>query len=154
MKTKQNWLTLVVVAVFVTAAAPAESQPVPRDRPNLAGVELLGRAILYSVNYERYVTERVGLGAGVAVHPGATVVPLYLSLNPVGDRHSLYIGAGVTLGITGRDPSDSDSVALAVASVGYQYRSRRGFVVRPFLSVLTDGDEAGPWIGISLGKLF
>ena len=151
MKTKETALPLVVVAVLLMTAAPAESQPVPRGQPNLAGVELLGRGILYRMNYERYFTERVGLGGGVAAYPGGTVVPLYLSLNPVGDRHSLYLGAGATFGFT---EDDSDARALGVASIGYQYRSSRGFVVRPFLGVVTDGNETLPWIGITLAKLF
>ena len=157
MNTKASALPLLVVAVLLTTAAPAESQPVPRGQPNLAGVELLGRGGLYSVIYERYVTERVGLGGGLAVYPGATLVPLYLSLNPIGDRRSLYISAGVTVRVTERNPEawlHVDHRALAPVSLGYQYRSRRGLIVRPFLGVVTNGDEASPWVGISLAKLF
>src|SRR6186713_702869 len=54
-------LTLVI-PMFST---PLQGQSVPR---NLFGIELLGRGALYSVNYERLLTDRIGAGGGIAVH--------------------------------------------------------------------------------------
>ena len=76
MNTKANSLPLIATALLFLTDAPVEAQPVPRNQPNLAGVELLGRGILYSVNYERYFTERVGLGGGLVVYSGTTLVPV------------------------------------------------------------------------------
>src|SRR5262249_3096161 len=69
------------------------------DKPNLVGGEILGRGILVTLNYERFLTNAVGLGAGVmAVASGGetgVIAPFYLSLL-TGDENSLYTSAGVT----------------------------------------------------------
>ncbi len=148
---------LLVLVVSFLAVSTAEAQSVRRSQPNVAGVELLGRGLIYSVNYERYVRERVGVGVGIAIlgstgaSSGAAIVPIYLSLNPVGDTHSLYIGTGVTVGIV---ESGASAGAFGTATVGYQYRSGDGFIIRPSLSVLFAGDLRLLWPGITLARSF
>src|SRR6185503_5022288 len=85
---------MILIASLSNVGALAQGQ----EQPNLFGIELLGRGLLYSANYERYVTPRIGLGVGGAYCSidgnRVTIVPVYASWTPVGDRHSLYLAAG------------------------------------------------------------
>ena len=147
----------VATTLLLAMVSPADAQPVRRSQPNVAGVELLGRALIYSVNYERYVKERLGIGVGIAVWDStgegssAAVVPLYVSLNPIGETHSLYIATGVTVGAV---EDDTSARAFGTATVGYQYRSRSGFIIRPALNLLLGSDPSFVWPGITLAKSF
>ena len=55
---------LMLTLVIPMFSTPLQGQSVPR---NLFGIELLGRGALYSVNYERLLTDRIGAGGGIAV---------------------------------------------------------------------------------------
>ena len=157
-----------IASAFILLATmwASNTQAWSQDQSSIAGVELLGRGVLYSVNYERYFTERAGLGIGAALYPSGNnrlmIVPLYGSWNPVGDRHSLYLGAGTTLAFGslgsilpfGEKPSNWSMRAMGTASVGYQYRSFGGFVIRPTVSFLMLGDQRVIWPGIILGRRF
>lgn len=151
---------IILIATLSNSDALAQQE----DRPNLVGVELLGRGGLYSFNYERYPTKRVGLGIGLALlefDGTRIIVPLYASLNPIGDRHSLYLAAGTTLaGGWGKSSqifggsSDSGFFAFGTVSGGYEYRSFSGFVVRPTVNVLLTTEGNIVWPGITLGYRF
>lgn len=171
-----NYTTALLQLLRLTLAIPlfstllqAQSADVPR---NLFGVELIGRGIIYSVNYERLLTDRIGAGGGISVlsvsgagifgpsHRSRTlIVPAYLSWTPVGRAHSPYLAAGVTLSATTADEfllgnTRVNSGAFGTFTVGYQYRSQRGIVIRPNVSqILIDGDNFW-WPGITLGVSF
>jgi hypothetical protein len=152
---------VVLLATLPNVDALAQRQ----DQPNLLGVELLGRGLIYSVNYERSLTPRTGIGMGTAYwnidKAHIAIVPLYASWNPVGDRHSLYLAAGTTL-IYGREKSflfdtpgsESAFLAAGTSSVGYQYRSSGGYVIRPALNILLSRHGNIVWPGITLGRRF
>jgi hypothetical protein len=152
-----------MVPAIVLLATLLKVDAVAQDQPNLVGVELLGRGLIYSVNYERNLTQRTGLGVGVAYwsidKAHITIVPLFASWNPIGDRHSLYLAAGTTL-VNGRensfwfDNSESGFVAAATSSVGYQYRSPGGFVIRPALNILLSRHGNIAWPGLTIGRRF
>jgi len=104
---------LMLTLVIPMFSTPLQGQSVPR---NLFGIELLGRGALYSVNYERLLTDRIGAGGGIAVHrvSGAglfeasqrtttLVMPTYVSWTPVGRTDSPYLSAGVTLSLSHTD---------------------------------------------------
>src|SRR5512147_2883770 len=73
---------------------------VREDHPNLVGGELAGRGVAFTINYERYLSNEFGLGAGLRAIKvsggGVTVVPLYASFVP-GNVHSPYFSVGGTL---------------------------------------------------------
>jgi hypothetical protein len=128
------------------------------ERPNLVSGELGGRGIIYSVNYERYLTGRVGIGAGLmgfGTSDGAVaLIPLYVSLNPVGDTHSLYLAAGTTGAVGSANWEELESEWLGTFSAGYQYHSQTGFFVRPTLNIIYKGED---WLllpGVAVGGSF
>ena len=156
-------MKLRMVPGVVLLAILLKVDGVAQDQPNLVGVELLGRGLIYSVNYERNLTERTGVGIGAAYwnidKAHITIVPLHASWNPIGNRHSLYLAAGATL-INGReksslfDTAESGLLAAGTSSVGYQFRSAGGFVIRPALNILLSRHGNLVWPGVTIGHRF
>jgi hypothetical protein len=171
-----RYTTVLLQVLVLTVAVPlfstrlqAQSEDPPR---NLVGVELLGRGGIYSFNYERLLTNRMGAGGGISVlslssggifSPSQTtttiIMPAYLSWTPVGSTHSPYLSAGLTW-----SPSKTrelllgntryGSLVFSTITAGYQYRSEKGIVIRPTVSrIVIDGDDLF-WPGITLGYAF
>ena len=160
MKPRQFVLVATVVSLF---ALPSVATPGVRDeRPNLVGGELGGRGLLFTLNYERFLSNEIGLGVGLmavkASGGGITMVPLYASFLP-GDTHSPYLSVGATLLSGGGDFQDWESTWLVHLTFGYQYQSAGGFFVRPFFTYLRpteqgSGDEYLVWPGLTIGGSF
>lgn len=165
----QLMMLVVALPLFSTRLQAQSSPSVPR---NLLGVELLGRGGLYSFNYERQLTSRIGAGAGVSVlslsgaglfSPSRSVttviLPTYVSWTPVGRTHSPYLSGGFTL-LTSRTRefflgnTESTVGAFGTLTAGYQYRSERGIVIRPFVSNIFVDEGNFWWPGITLGVSF
>src|SRR6478672_4364313 len=74
--------------LLLSLGSSAQGQTVSQGGPNFIGVELLGRAFLYSINYERYITQRFGIGVGIATweidNRVIGIFPLYMSVTPIG----------------------------------------------------------------------
>src|SRR3989442_766710 len=108
MNNKKEVLGTLIAALLIAGAAGAED--IREARPNIVELELGGRGFFYSVAFEHYVSPRVGVGAGVGAvpcfgnnlcnGPGLLMVPIFLSVNPLGDERSLYLSAGTTLAIS------------------------------------------------------
>ena len=139
------------------SAVPISAQ-VREQRPNVVGGELLGRGLLLSLNYERFFTNTLGIGGGfMAVgfeNEFIGVLPLYASV-ALGDVHAFYMGAGVTYVFgEGSSGSDFDSEALGTISLGYQFQSYGGFLIRPLFTYFRADGEALLWPGITIGASF
>ena len=178
-----------VAAAPVAAAFPGALPPTPgADAPpesergevsrNLIFVELGGNGILYTVNYDRGLTDnlhvRIGIGhlaeganpistgpSDLAAQP-ATTLPVLVSYVR-GDRsHRLEVGAGVTvlrsagmpaMGRIAARPSDLSIMATGV--IGYRYVPREGgFTYRAGFTPLLSAGGFLPWAGLSFGYLF
>jgi hypothetical protein len=153
---------LVAVVLSLFAFPSLASSGVRDERPNLIGGEIGGRGLLFTLNYERFVTSDFGLGVGLMAiktsGEGITVIPLYASFVP-GNTHSPYLSIGATLLSGGGDFQDWESTWLVNASAGYQYQSRGGFFVRPFFTFLSPtepgtGDQYLIWPGLTIGGSF
>jgi len=153
------------IMVFATCLCMAglpgiSSAGVRDDKPNLIGGEILGRGIIVTLNYERFVTNNFGLGGGFMAIGGSggavAVVPLYLSVVP-GDIHSVYLSAGATLGVDAAS-SSIESQWVITTAVGYQYHSPNGFFVRPLFTLLVpaggDSSDFLIWPGLTIGGSF
>ncbi len=142
-----------VIAILLSAtAARAQNQ----DGPNVAGVEILGRGIVYSGNYERYV-KRIGLGVGVAawhIDKTVLVVPMYVSFRPIGDTHSLYLATGATVGSEVSTLFTKPTAVYGTASVGYEHISKSGLVLRPTYTLLFGRGGNLLWPGFLIGYRF
>jgi hypothetical protein len=142
------------------------------ERPNAVSFELLGRGLLYSLDYDRQVTDEVAIGIGYSqfgqgeydkngVHYDAihiTVIPVYLNyyLENSGTQR-WYITGGldfVSGTISSNGFSDTGSGVGIVAGGGYEYRSDSGFLFRatPYIVASTGG--ARLWGGLTFGYAF
>src|SRR5262245_22153816 len=97
-----RFLIVCVLAFMFVGVSQAHAQSGSASPSKLVGIELLGRAALYSVNYERSIVRRIGLGVGLATLSGrgwwgsstritTMSLPMYVSSNPFGETHSLYV---------------------------------------------------------------
>jgi len=159
---RARWFVLAAVLVSTIMLPSAGTAGVRDERPNLIGGELGGRGLLFTLNYERYISNEVGLGAGLMAirtsGEGITIIPLYASFTP-GNTHSPYLSLGATLLAGGGDLEDWESTWVMSFSVGYQYHSAGGFFVRPFFTYLSPteagaGDEFLIWPGLTIGGSF
>src|SRR5262245_12711951 len=75
-----------------------------RSNANVLSIELLGRAALYSLNYDHMVSDSVALGAGLAYWPGSSndlfILPLYVNAYPIRGENRFYLTGGLDIGIT------------------------------------------------------
>ena len=156
-------LSTVLLALTMILLVPrmAAAEGVRESHPNLVGGELLGRGFVTTVNYERFLNNRFGLGAGImAIGSGDGIVgimPLYASFLP-GDVHSLYLSAGGAFFGGGGTFHTYESTWIMQGSIGYQYQSPSGFFIRPLFTInkLTPGSSgiAYVWPGITIGGSF
>src|SRR5262245_22358767 len=142
--------------LLISAGSPAHGQQ------NIIGLDVLGRAGVYSVNFERSQS-RIGVGAGMAVwsidREHALIVPLYVSMTPVGKTSSLYIAGGGTIGVSNLTligPSRPYSTAVVgTITGGYQHRSAGGLLIRPTVTYFFDRSSSFCcWPGIMIGHSF
>ena len=160
------------VSSEASATAPAAAEP-GRTAKNAVFLELGGNAGIYSINYERFVTDDVSLRAGVGYVAASTdsaafsllSVPLLGNYYLGGKHHKLQLGVGLTimavsgeLKTFGGTSSASAIVPAPTAVVGYRYiPSDGGFAffagLTPF--IVPGGDlPVLPWAGLSFGAAF
>jgi hypothetical protein len=161
----RRWATRAVFALslgwILVAPLGVAIAGVRDDHPNLVGGELLGRGLVLTLNYERFLNNQFGLGAGlmaIGTSEGTIgIVPLYASFL-VGDVHSLYLSAGGAIVGGGGSVQDYESTWILQGSVGYQYQSPNGFFVRPLFTVnnAASGGNGGflIWPGLTIGGSF
>ncbi|MCB9555920.1 MAG: hypothetical protein H6707_07440 [Deltaproteobacteria bacterium] len=161
---KATTATILGLLLMMTSAAQAQTdslavgRPVRVERPNLVTVELMGRGVLYSVNYERYLTSWFGLGVGAMgfgnSDGGLGMFPVFVSFNPVGDEHSLYLSAGATFLVGDTRFFSAISTVFGNAQAGYQMQLRGGFVLRATANFLFSEHGWLIWPGVNLGGSF
>lgn len=151
-------------------AAPAAAQERVPPSPNSVYVELLGNGLLYSINYDRYMTPHLTGRAGLFVlaasdsdgDGGGAVIATPLLVNYLfgTGSHHLETGVGVTLAAGAIEDledevDDSFSGAMGTATLGYRYqRPTGGFVFRAGVTPFFGAGGVVPWFGISLGYAF
>ena len=172
------------LCLLACSAAPVWAQPVappaapaaaaPLTAPNGVILELFGNALVYSINYERGFTPRVGMRVGLMYvqanndhlnenHFGGrlTLVPVMVHyLSGSGNNH-FELGAGVLIGqghwqfdtTTEEIPSKGGGGILGTFTIGYRRQSPAGRnIFRVGLTPIFDGSGGLPWAGISYGR--
>jgi len=160
LRSVRRFARLPLVIALLALVPWSAAAGVRDERPNLVGGELMGRGIVLTLNYERFLTNTFGLGGGfmaIGTSDGAAyIVPLYASIVP-GDTHSLYLGGGVAFVGGGGDVADSENEVLLQAAIGYQHQSHGGFFVRPFFALMVPASSSEDflfWPGLTIGGSF
>lgn len=174
MRQIQRYTRLLVTSTLALAlawrATPAAAQNGVPLKPNAAYLELLGNGLLYSLNYDRFLTAhltgRVGLfvlaaqdsdGEGSGAVLATPVLVNYLFGR---GNHHLETGIGATL-LAGAiedledEVDESFSGAVGTATLGYRYqRPGGGFVFRAGVTPFFGAGGIAPWFGVSFGYSF
>jgi hypothetical protein len=139
------------------AAAPANDL-----RQHSFSLELLGRGLLYSFNYDYAMNEDVALGIGAANYSfssgtenaSAWIIPLYANYYFTQGKHRLFATGGANVIFASAQANDDEKVSgsglAGVLGGGYEYRADNDFLFRaaPYAFV---GKASGVWVGFSLG---
>jgi hypothetical protein len=158
---KHRWVLTAALAASL-ASTPRDLHAQSQEDRNMLGGEALGRAMAYSVNYERTLGARFGVGAGATFwgngDENLTLIPVYVSATPVGRRHALYLAVGATIGTTNIPlftySTGREGFALGTATVGYQFRSSRRYIIRPVVHYIYGSNSGMFWPGVTIGRTF
>lgn len=149
--------TLMLFSVFFNNSALAQSR---RTLRNDFGIELLGKAALYSFSYQRMVTPSVGLQASLAAlggsSTGTTVVfiPLGGKFYFIPKNGSLFLTGGIVVLTGSSDAGPIDSETYSYAGFGFEYRSDGGLLFRGTAYGLISSGEFFIWPGLHVGYAF
>jgi hypothetical protein len=164
--------TALALALGLAAAGSAAAQDTaagPRVASNTFFVELGGNAAVYSLNYERFFTPKIGIRIGgmylradddIGGEVGVGLIPVMATyLLGQGNSH-FETGAGIgfaTAGVSDTDLGEDwgDSAVYGTATFGYRYQKPEGGVIfrAGFTPLFADGTLV-PWAGISVGYAF
>lgn len=135
------------------------------SRPNALSIELLGRGLLYSFDYDRSISDNFAVGAGIAgysVSSGSAslsllIIPVYGNyyFSPGPSRGFLTAGLDI-VSASGSDSSNTISASGAVPTLGggFEYRGEGGFLFRFPVYVVFGQGSTQFWFGIGLGFTF
>ena len=174
--------SLILIAVlFGVASAQASTTGGPLSAqtratyPSAVSLELLGRSMLYSINFDQALNDNLAAGVGLGsvstnihdtdrdANQTATFVPAYMNYYFTKAAGSPFVTGGVTLilnhaSVKGNDTS-TGSLQIPSSSVmptfggGYENRGDTGFLFR-VAGYLVAGKSLTPWLGFSFGYCF
>ncbi len=163
---------LFFASAVTTPRAHAENTRV--TYPNALSIEALGKGLLYALQYDRVISEQMGIGLGLGhvktrLVPGAnadvatSLLSAHFRFYFSQEAGSLYLVGGPTLVANGDAVKNrfaavsalefSDTPLLALAGVGYEYRSDAQFLMR-ITGYAIAGKNIIPLAGITLGYAF
>jgi hypothetical protein len=131
-------------------------------RRSAMSLELLGRGLLYSFNYDYLINDSLALGAGASTYSigsgttsaSAWIIPVYANYYLTQGNNRWFTTAGANLifasASVGDDSRVSGSGVAGVLGGGYEYRGDGGFLFRaaPYVFI---GKASGVWLGLSFG---
>lgn len=149
---------------------------------NFIGLELLGRAMGYSVNFDRSLEKKFSLGGGFSYYQWnfensevtSIMIPVYMQYYFAGhNSHRGFAALSTTLGYNKVTSNGEkiyeryqDNYLYSVAAdgtsvypdlgLGYEFRARSGFTARvtSYLRYYKELNTVLPWGGLTLGSHF
>lgn len=175
-------LSLVVFVISLSsfsAEAAMSKRPIGSDtrvtNPSAVSLEVLGRAMLYSVNFDQAVNDDIVVGGGfgsvstqvhnTSIDTGQTAsfVPVYMNYYFMRQAGSPFVTGGATLilNYSAVKYADTSTGGLQIPSssvmptfgAGYENRGDNGFLFR-VTGYLIAGKSLAPWVGFSFGYGF
>ena len=170
MRTSAIRNCLVVLAAMALYASPSESRAQELNRvamPNDVGMELLGKAVVYSFHYQRTVTPMLGLEAGISALGGSgddestTIIffPIGGKLYLIPKDGTIYLTGGATIVSASVDngPFDEDeggTDSYGFLGMGFEFRADSGFIFRGAAYGLIAGGGFFIWPGLTVAYAF
>jgi hypothetical protein len=153
-------LTAVVLCAMMFASEKSMAQSSRLEMPNDVNIELLGRCILYSFNYQRMLSQNFGLEGGFSLIGGSGASITLFSAGAraylLGGNSSPCLGAGFVFASASTDAgpfSGSSSGSYGYIAPGFEYRSSGGFLFRASINFLVS-DGFFVWPGFQFGIAF
>lgn len=167
---------LIAVFVLVTGfyplypsrAAPSETEETRVTRPHAVSVEVFGRALSFSVNYdrsfERYFSAGFGLSQ-IATYQNSQVrqAVTYFNAYFLPEFESAFVTVGLNRALNADLAKFKDTSLgrfrfpehgwVSQVGLGWEHRLSQGFLFRSGAYVLF-GDNVLPWFGFSVGYAF
>jgi hypothetical protein len=152
-------VTFIGLSAFAHGSVHAQSRT---ELKNDFGIELLGKAVIYSFSYQRMINSKLGLQVGVSAL-GGTNAPS-IAFIPVGARYyvrsknsSPFLTAGF-VGLTGSVGTGPDKLSgwtsYGYVGSGFEFRSSDGFLFRATGYTLFRPEGYFFWPGLSVGYAF
>ena len=155
---------LVVCTTLCLVSVPAASQELNRERMKSdVGIELLGKAVLYSFYYQYTPTKQFGLEVGLGALGGGTgsdnatiiFLPIGAKFYLIPKDGSLYLAGGVVPLTAGTDSGPFDETnTYSYLGIGFEFRSDTGFLFRGSAYGLIAEGGFFIWPGLTLGYAF
>lgn len=136
------------------------------EKHNQIYLELAGNSLIYSISYERFISENFTLRGGLGITPGIIFIegtfihiPFTASYLIGSETSKFETGLGATY-FAGTDvemfglESGDQSLIFLTGIVGYRYISPSGFVFRIFFTPLYSSEVDPPFVpyfGLSFG---
>jgi len=161
--------SLLSIVVLTESAQAAEHTRV--TYPSAIGVEVLGRAGLWSVFFDQVVSDELSVGVGYGGVPlqtladadlgtSAKLLPVYGNYYFTRQAGSLFGTAGIDVVFNSADtrnakanPSGAEfgtQSILPSIGLGYENRTDTGFLFR-LTGYALIGHKVSPWVGVSFG---
>lgn len=160
-----KFFKVFLLAFALLTTTVFNSQAGAENRQHTVSLELLGRAGLYSFNYDYSFNPNVSAGAGFSFYSissggdSATLIilPVYVNYYFMEHVHRPFVSGGIDLlfasAKVGGSGTFTGSGAAAIIGGGYEYKGDSGFVFRaaPYFLIASN---SGLWLGLSAGYSF
>lgn len=169
---RKSHVALIGCLLLVVMAVPCSAQENQKEfSRNAVYAELLGQGLLYSINYDRLITQELSVRVGFSrwnfpfLFGDVTFTGFPIMLNYLWGKGSsrLELGVGfVPASVEGREIFTSRSqdvfqryLVLGTATIGYRAQPREGgFVFRVGFTPIYNGEKLFLYGGISAGVAF
>lgn len=172
------FLRILALTGFAFVSIISANADAPHTRvtyPSTVSVEMLGRAMLYSVNFDQVFNDNIAAGFGLGsaglmtpvleidVDQSATFLPAYMNYYFLKEAGSPFLTVGMTL-ITNHSSvknleTKTGNLEIPSSNVmptfggGYENRTDTGFLFRA-AAYFVAARKLTPWLGFSLGFSF
>ena len=163
-----NRIRIAVISLFVIFFS---LQSYPQQKPNSIYLELFGNGVVYSINYDRMLSENFGARIGLMYLPrldmvfyafdDLLIIPVMFNFFVGSGNSKLELGGGISFvsitggSVFGFDAAESETGIAGTATFGYRYQSpRSGIIFRAGLTPVFTDEGAKLYGGLSFGFIF
>jgi len=176
-------LTLVVISMTSGTALAADLIPTTQSKaphtrvtyPSAVSVEVLGRGLMYSINFDQVLSDELAAGFGYGsvstdlrgtstdAGQSAQMIPAYMNYYFSRTAGSIYGTLGVNVVVNAKKVKGTDSATgglefgresiMPTVGLGYENRGDTGFLFRVAAYGLVSNNIT-PWLGFSFGYAF
>lgn len=156
-------------------ASPARAEHTRVTNPNAVSLEVFGRGLLYSISFDRVMSDDLVAGVGFGRAPldemngedanaSTSLVPVYMNYYFMREANAAFVTAGATLVVNNDDAKNRKATYSGVEfgssmpllpnfGAGFESRSDAGFLFR-VAAYGVIGKNIAPWFGFTLGYSF